>query len=172
LNSISSLNYDKSKNEDLITNDIKINVPNNEDLKMKDIIKIFKDFIKDKNMNLLSFEKNKEEEKEEDSDLEENNEIENENNSAEFKSSRGLRDNKNLVEKNYKTYTANTAIRETVFALDIEKFWYIKFVYHFIYKWIYLSKINFIKGCPDKDSHQGFKHVIKDEVFNKENVYK
>jgi hypothetical protein len=32
----------------------------------------------------------------------------------EFKGSRALRDNKYLVEKNYKTYTVNTAIQEAV----------------------------------------------------------
>jgi hypothetical protein len=39
-----------------------------------------------------------------------------------FKGSRALRDNKYLVEKNYKTYTVNTAIQETVFTLDNAKF--------------------------------------------------
>jgi hypothetical protein len=47
----------------------------------------------------------------------------------EFKGSRALRDNKYLVEKNYKTYTVNTAIQIAVFTLDNAKFWYIKFVY-------------------------------------------
>jgi hypothetical protein len=57
------------------------------------------------------------------------------------------------------------------------------FVYDFIYKCIDLSKIYFIEGDtdslyyaisgnPDEDCHQGFKYVIKDEVFYKENVYK
>jgi hypothetical protein len=70
-----------------------------------------------------------------------------------------------------------------VFTLDNAKFWYIKFVYDFIYKCIDLSKIHFIEGDTDslyyaisgnanEDCHQGFKHVIKDEVFYKENVYK
>jgi hypothetical protein len=88
-----------------------------------------------------------------------------------------------LVEKNYKTYTVNTAIQEAVFTLDNAKFWYIKFVYDFIYKCIDLSKIHFIEGDtdslyyaisgnPDEDCHQGFKHVIKDEVFYNKNVYK
>jgi hypothetical protein len=101
----------------------------------------------------------------------------------EFKGSRALRDNKYLVEKNYKTYTVNTAIQEAVFTLDNAKFLYIKFVYDFIYKCIDLSKIHFIEGDtdslyyaisgnPDEDCHQGFKHVIKDEVFYNENVYK
>jgi hypothetical protein len=29
-----------------------------------------------------------------------------------------------------------------------------------------------ISGNPDEDLHQGFKHVIKDEVFYNENLYK
>jgi predicted HTH transcriptional regulator len=29
-----------------------------------------------------------------------------------------------------------------------------------------------ISGNSDEDCHQGFKHVIKDEIFYKENVYK
>jgi hypothetical protein len=29
-----------------------------------------------------------------------------------------------------------------------------------------------ISGNPDEDFHQAFKHVIKDEDFYKENVYK
>jgi hypothetical protein len=49
------LNYDKSKNEDLIANDIKTNEHNHEDLKMKDIIKIVNDSIKDESMNLHTF---------------------------------------------------------------------------------------------------------------------
>jgi hypothetical protein len=62
-------------------------------------------------------------------------------------------------------------------------FWYIKFVYDFIYRCIDLSKIYFIEGDtgslyyatsgnPDEDCHHGFKHVIKDEFFYNENVYK
>jgi hypothetical protein len=101
----------------------------------------------------------------------------------EFKGSRALRDNKYLVEKNYKTYRVNTAIQKAVFTLDNAKFWYIKFVYDFIYRSINLSKIHFIEGDtdslyyeisgnPDEDCHQGFKHVVKDEVFYKKNVYK
>jgi hypothetical protein len=101
----------------------------------------------------------------------------------EFKDSRALRDNKYLVEKNYKTYTVNTAIQEVVFTLDNANFWYIKFVYNFIYKCIDLSKIHFVEGDtdslyyeisgnPDEDCHQGFKHVIKDKIFYNENVYK
>jgi hypothetical protein len=67
----------------------------------------------------------------------------------EFKGSRALKDNKYLVEKNYKTYTVNTAIQEAVFTLDNAKFWYIKFVYDFIYKCIDLSKIHFIEDYRD-----------------------
>jgi hypothetical protein len=77
----------------------------------------------------------------------------------------------------------NTAIQEAVFTLDNTKFWYIKFVYDFIYRYIELSKIYFIKGDADslyyaisenqdEDCHQGFKHVIKDEDFYKENMFK
>jgi hypothetical protein len=40
----------------------------------------------------------------------------------EFKGSRALRNNKYLVEKNYKTYTVNTAIQEAVFTLVNAKF--------------------------------------------------
>jgi hypothetical protein len=101
----------------------------------------------------------------------------------EFKGSRVLRDNKYLVEKNYKTYTVNSAIQQAVFTLDNGKFWYIKFVYDFIYRCIDLSKIHFIEGNtdslyyaisrnPDEDCHQGFKDIIKDKVFYNENVYK
>jgi hypothetical protein len=61
--------------------------------------------------------------------------------------------------------------------------WYFKFVCDFIYKYINLSKIYFtedktdslyytISGNPDEYCHQGFKYVIKDDVFYKENMYK
>jgi hypothetical protein len=96
----------------------------------------------------------------------------------EFKGSRALRDNKYLVEKNYKTYTVNTAIQEAVFTLDNAKFWYIKFVYDFIYMKIHFIEgdtdyLNYsISGNIDEDCHQELKHVIKDEIFYKENVYK
>jgi hypothetical protein len=36
----------------------------------------------------------------------------------EFKGSRALKNNKYLVEKNYKTYTVNTAIQKVVFSLN------------------------------------------------------
>jgi hypothetical protein len=101
----------------------------------------------------------------------------------EFKGSRAISNNRHIVEKNYKTYSVNTAIQEAVFTLDNAKFWYNKFVYDFIYKCIDLSKIHFIEGDtdslyyaisgnPDEDCHQGFKHVVKNEVFCKENLYK
>jgi hypothetical protein len=51
----------------------------------------------------------------------------------EFKGFRALRDNKYLVEKNYKIYSHNTAIQESDIILDNSKFSYIKFVYNFIY---------------------------------------
>jgi hypothetical protein len=97
----------------------------------------------------------------------------------EFKGSRALRDNKYLVEKNYKTYAVNTTIQEAVFTLDNAKFWYFKFIYDFIYKCIDLSKIHFIEdntdslyyaisGNLDENCHQGFKHVVKDEEFYNE----
>jgi hypothetical protein len=96
----------------------------------------------------------------------------------EFKDSRALRDNKFLVEKNYKTHTVNTTIQKAVFILDNAKFWYFKFVYDFIYRCIDMLKIHFIEGDtdslfhaisgnPDEDCHQGFKHVIKDEDSTK-----
>jgi hypothetical protein len=101
----------------------------------------------------------------------------------EFKGSRAISNNIYIVEKNCKTYSVNSAKQEAVFTLDNAKFWYIKFVYDFIYRCIDLSKIHFIEsdtdslyyaisGNPDEDCHQGFKHVVKDEVFYKENVYK
>jgi hypothetical protein len=101
----------------------------------------------------------------------------------EFKGSRALRDNKYLVEKNYKTYTVNTKIQEAVYSLDNAKFWYIKFVYNFIYRSLDMLKIHFIEGDigslyyaisgnPDEDCYQGFKHVIEDEEFYNKNVYK
>jgi hypothetical protein len=46
----------------------------------------------------------------------------------EFKGSRAIGNNRYIVEKNYKTYSVNTAIQEVVFTLDNVKFWYIKFV--------------------------------------------
>jgi hypothetical protein len=81
-----------------------------------------------------------------------------------------------IVEKNYTTYSVKTAIQEAVFTLDNAKFWYIKFVYDFICRCIDLSKIHFIEGDtdslyyvisgnPDEGCYQGFKHVVKDDVF-------
>jgi hypothetical protein len=64
----------------------------------------------------------------------------------EFKGFRAISNNRYIVEKNYKTYSVNTAIQEAVFTLDNAKFWYIKFVYDFIYRCIDLSKIHFIEG--------------------------
>jgi hypothetical protein len=52
----------------------------------------------------------------------------------EFKGSRGISNNRYIVEKKYKSYSINTAIQEVVFTLDNAKFWYIKFVYDFIYR--------------------------------------
>jgi hypothetical protein len=77
----------------------------------------------------------------------------------------------------------DTALKEAVFTLDNAKFWYIKFVYDFMYKYIDMRKVHFIEGDtdslyyaisgdPEKDCHQGFEHVIKDEAFYKENVNK
>jgi hypothetical protein len=94
-----------------------------------------------------------------------------------------LNEDKYIVEKNYRSYTVDTALQEAVFTLDNVKFWYIKFVYDFMYKCIDMRKVNFIEGdtdslCyaisgdPEKDCHQEFEHIIKDEVFYKENVYK
>jgi hypothetical protein len=87
------------------------------------------------------------------------------------------------VEKNYRYYTVDTALQEAVFTLDNAKFWYIKFVYDFMCKYIDMRKVHFIEGDrdslyyatsgdPEKDCHQGFEHVIKDEAFYKENAYK
>jgi hypothetical protein len=92
-----------------------------------------------------------------------------------FKGSRALRDNKYLVEKNYKTYTVNTAIQEAVFTLANSKFWYFKFVYDFINRCVYLSKIHFIEGNtdslyytisgnPDDDYHQRWGLLQRESV--------
>jgi hypothetical protein len=67
----------------------------------------------------------------------------------EFKGSRAISNNRYIVEKNYKIYSVNTAIQETVFTLNNAKFWYIKFVYDFIYRCIDLYKINFIESYTD-----------------------
>jgi hypothetical protein len=40
----------------------------------------------------------------------------------EFKRSRAINNNRYIVEKNYKTYSVNTAIQEAVFTLDNAKF--------------------------------------------------
>jgi hypothetical protein len=40
----------------------------------------------------------------------------------EFKGSRAISNNRYIVEKNYKTYSVNTAIQEAVFTLDNSKF--------------------------------------------------
>jgi hypothetical protein len=101
----------------------------------------------------------------------------------EFKGSRAISNNMYIVEKNYKTYSVNTAIQEAVFTLDNVKFKHIKFVYDLIYRCIDMLKIHFIEGDadssyymisgnPDEDCYQEFKQVLKDEIFYKENVYK
>jgi hypothetical protein len=100
----------------------------------------------------------------------------------EFKGSRAIRNNRYIVEKNYRTYSVNTTIQEAVHTLDNAKFWNIKFVYDFICMCIDMLKIHFIEddadtlyyaisGNSDEDCNQGFKHVVKDVVFYKENVY-
>jgi hypothetical protein len=100
-----------------------------------------------------------------------------------FKGARQLNEDKYIVKKNYKYYTVDAALQEAMFTLDNTKFWYIKFVYDFMYKCIDMRKVHFIEGDtdslyyaisgdPEKDCHQGFEHVIKDETFYKENVYK
>jgi hypothetical protein len=43
----------------------------------------------------------------------------------EFKGSRAISNNRYIVEKNYKTYSVNTAIQEAVFTLDNAKFWHV-----------------------------------------------
>jgi hypothetical protein len=99
-----------------------------------------------------------------------------------LKGSRAI-NNRYIVEKNYRTYSANIGIQEVEFILDNAKFLYIKFVYNFIYRCVDMLKIHFregdtdslyyaISGNPDKDCHQGLKHVVKDEIFYNENVYK
>jgi hypothetical protein len=100
-----------------------------------------------------------------------------------FKGARQLNEEKYIVEKNYIYYTVDTALQEAMFTLDNAKFWYIRFVYDFMYKCTYMRKVYFIEedtvslyyaisGDPEKDCHQRFEHVIKDEGFYKENVYK
>jgi hypothetical protein len=95
-----------------------------------------------------------------------------------FKGARQLNEDKYLVEKNYRYYTVDTELQEAVFTLDNRKFWYIKFVYDFMYKWVDMRKVHFIEGDtdslyytisgdPEKDCHQKFEHVIKDEAFYK-----
>jgi hypothetical protein len=89
-----------------------------------------------------------------------------------------LNEDKYIVEKNYRYYTVDIVLQETVFTLDNAKFWYIKIMYDFMYKWIDMRKVHFIvgdtdslhyaiSGDPEKDCHQKFDHVIRDEVFNK-----
>jgi hypothetical protein len=63
-----------------------------------------------------------------------------------FKGARQLNEDKYIVEKNYRYYTVDTALQKAVFALYNAKFWYIKFVYHFMYKSIDRMKVYFIEG--------------------------
>jgi hypothetical protein len=70
-----------------------------------------------------------------------------------------------------------------VWTLDNAKVWYLKILYNFIYKAFDMDRFHYIEGDTDSmyfaiagdptdDYRQGFKHIIKDQKFYDENVYK
>jgi hypothetical protein len=100
-----------------------------------------------------------------------------------FISARKLAQDNYQVEYTPKSYSCNTSIIQGFFTLDNAKFWYLNFIYNFMYKCLDMTKIHFVEGDTDsmyfaisgnceEDNKQGFKHVIKDEKFYNDNVYK
>jgi DNA polymerase elongation subunit (family B) len=82
-----------------------------------------------------------------------------------------------------KTFSCDTAIIQGFFTLDNAKFWYLNFIYNFMYKCLDKTRFHFIEGDTDsmyfaisgnseEDNNQGFKHIISDENFYNNNVYK
>jgi hypothetical protein len=100
-----------------------------------------------------------------------------------FISTRKLAEDNYQVEYTPKSYSCNTSIIQGFFTLDNAKFWYLNFIYNFMYKCLDMTKIHFVEGDTDsmyfaiagdcnEDNKQGFKHVIIDEKFYNDNVYK
>jgi hypothetical protein len=102
---------------------------------------------------------------------------------SDFISSRKIKDNLYSVNMRKKSYYINTPLQCSVFTLDYAKYWYVKFIYEFMYKAFDMTRLHFIEGdtdsmyfavagSKDDDYHQAFKHIIKDQKFFEENMYK
>jgi hypothetical protein len=102
---------------------------------------------------------------------------------SDFISSRKIKDNFYSVNLRKKFYYVNTPIQCAVWTLDNGKFWILNFLYNFMYKAFDRTKFHLIEGDtdslyfavagdPNDDYKQGFKHIIKDQKFYDENVYK
>jgi hypothetical protein len=82
-----------------------------------------------------------------------------------------------------KSFGCDTDIANGVLTLDNSKYIYLSFIYRFLYQCLDMEKIHYaegdtdsmflsVAGDPNDDYHQAFKHVILDENFYNENVYK
>jgi hypothetical protein len=77
----------------------------------------------------------------------------------------------------------NTPIQCGFFTLDNAKYWVLNFNYNFMEKCHDHARFHYIEedtdslyfaisGSKNEDINQGFKHIITDEQFYNENVYK
>jgi hypothetical protein len=100
-----------------------------------------------------------------------------------FVNTRMINDDLFLVQSSKTSYSIDTPLQCACATLDNAKYWYLNFIYNFMYKCLDMTKMHFIEGDtdsmywavagnPNDDVHQGFKHVVKDEVFYKNNVFK
>ena len=98
-----------------------------------------------------------------------------------FLSTRKISEDSYIVERESKSFPCNTCIQEAFFTLDNAKYWYLNFVYNFMHKAFDMERIHFVEGDtdsmywaisgdPNKDCHQGFEAVIKDQKFYNENA--
>jgi hypothetical protein len=100
-----------------------------------------------------------------------------------FMLARPLNENHYQVQMEKETYNCKTSLIQGFFTLENAKFWYLNYIYNFMYKCLYMSKIHFVEGdtdsmywagsnSEDDNYEQGFKHVIKDHDFYNNNIYK
>ena len=98
-----------------------------------------------------------------------------------FVSTRKINDDSYIVESESRSFACNTCIQEAFFTLDNAKYWYLNFVYNFMHKAFDMERLHFVEGDtdsmywaisgdPERDCHQGFSAVIKNQQFYDENA--
>lgn len=92
-------------------------------------------------------------------------------------------DDNYLIQSQPRTFKCTTCLQESFFTLDLAKYWFLVFYYDFLCKALDMNRIHVntietdsyyfsIAGDINEGIEQGFKHVIKDERFYNENIYK